>query len=45
MAPILLRDILADCIDFRHLAEAPIKLFVTATNVHTGRGRISAMPS
>jgi NTE family protein len=35
-----LRDILADCIDFRHLAEAPIKLFVTATNVHTGRGHI-----
>ena len=35
-----LRDILADCIDFRHLAKAPIKLFVTATNVHTGRGRI-----
>ena len=35
-----LRDILADCIDFRHLADAPIKLFVTATNVHTGRGHI-----
>ena len=40
MAPIRLRDILAGCIDFRHLAEAPIKLFVTATNVHTGRGHI-----
>jgi NTE family protein len=35
-----LRDILADCIDFRHIAEAPMKLFVTATNVHTGRGHI-----
>jgi len=35
-----LRDILSDCIDFRHIAEAPMKLFVTATNVHTGRGHI-----
>ncbi len=26
--------------DFAHLVDAPIKLFVTATNVHTGRGRI-----
>jgi NTE family protein len=32
--------ILAECIDFAHLADAPIKLFITATNVHTGRGRI-----
>ena len=32
--------ILADSIDFAHLAGAPIKLFVTATNVRTGRGRV-----
>src|SRR5271166_6200060 len=32
--------ILAESIDFAHLAEAPIKLFITATNVHSGRGRI-----
>jgi NTE family protein len=35
-----LRDILADCIDMELLAKAPIKLFVTATNVRTGRGRV-----
>jgi NTE family protein len=35
-----LRDILARSIDFRHLAEAPVKLFVTATNVHSGQGRV-----
>jgi NTE family protein len=35
-----LRDILANCIDFRRVAKAPVKLFVTATNVHTGRGHI-----
>jgi NTE family protein len=35
-----LRDILADCIDTELLAKAPIKLFVTATNVRTGRGRV-----
>jgi NTE family protein len=35
-----LREILSACIDFNHLADSPIKLFVTATNVHTGRGRI-----
>ncbi|MGA8435014.1 MAG: patatin-like phospholipase family protein [Methyloceanibacter sp.] len=35
-----LRDILADCIDFRRVAKAPTKLFVTATNVHTGRGHV-----
>src|SRR6476619_3700093 len=35
-----LRDILADCIDFRRVAKAPMKLFVTATNVHTGRGHV-----
>ena len=35
-----LRSLLADSIHFDRLAGAPIKLFVTATNVHTGRGRI-----
>ena len=35
-----LRDILAEGIDFERLARAPIKVFVTATNVHTGRGRV-----
>jgi NTE family protein len=35
-----LRDILAECVDFRRLAQAPIKLFVTATNVRTGQGRV-----
>ena len=35
-----IRSILEDCIDFSHLNEAPIKLFITATNVHTGRGKI-----
>ena len=35
-----LRGILTECIDFERLARSPIKLFVTATNVRTGRGRI-----
>jgi NTE family protein len=35
-----LRQVLADSIDFARLASSPIKLFITATNVHTGRGRI-----
>ena len=35
-----LRDILAASVDFARLAQAPIKLFVTATNVHTGQGRV-----
>jgi len=35
-----LTSILDECIDFERLAQSPIKLFVTATNVHTGRGRI-----
>jgi NTE family protein len=35
-----LRKILAECIDFDRLARSPIKLFVTATKVRTGRGRI-----
>lgn len=35
-----IRSILEESIDFAHLSEAPVKLFITATNVHTGRGRI-----
>src|SRR5262245_9231851 len=35
-----LRDILADCIDFWRVAKSQVRLFVTATNVHTGRGHI-----
>lgn len=35
-----LRDVLAGCVDFKRVAQAPIKLFVTATNVRTGRGRV-----
>ncbi len=32
--------ILDESINFARLAQSPIKLFITATNVHTGRGRI-----
>jgi NTE family protein len=35
-----LSSILDGSIDFKRLARSPIKLFVTATSVHTGRGRI-----
>jgi len=35
-----IKSILGQSVDFAHLAEAPIKLFITATNVHTGRGRV-----
>jgi NTE family protein len=35
-----LSDVLAECIDFDLIDRAPIKLFVTATNVRTGRGRV-----
>ncbi|HYG88281.1 MAG TPA: patatin-like phospholipase family protein [Azospirillum sp.] len=35
-----LRDILAESIHFERLTRGPIKLFVTATNVRTGEGRI-----
>jgi NTE family protein len=35
-----LRAVLAESIDFERLARAPIKLFITATSVRTGRGRI-----
>src|SRR5215469_10672329 len=39
-----LRNILEESIDFEHLSGSPIKLFVTATNVRTGRGRIFRNP-
>ena len=35
-----LEEILAKNLDFGRLAEVPIKLFITATNVRTGRGRV-----
>ena len=35
-----LRDVLADSVDFNQVAGSPIRLFVTATNVRTGRGRV-----
>jgi NTE family protein len=35
-----LRGILAKIVDFDRLAVSPVKVFVTATNVHTGRGRV-----
>lgn len=35
-----LREILEERVDFKRVAESPIRLFVTATNVRTGRGRV-----
>jgi NTE family protein len=35
-----LYGVLTESVDFERLARSPIKLFVTATNVRTGRGRI-----
>jgi NTE family protein len=35
-----LRSILAESVDFNRLVRSPIKLFITTTNVRTGRGRI-----
>ncbi len=35
-----LRDILAESINFPVLAKSPIKLFITATNIKTGRGKV-----
>lgn len=34
-----LADVLEEVVDFAHLVDSPIKLFVQATNVRTGRGR------
>lgn len=35
-----LAAVLAESVDFARLARAPVKLFITATNVHTGRPRV-----
>ena len=35
-----LRSLLEESIDFDRLAQSPVKLFITATNVHNGRGRV-----
>lgn len=35
-----LQSILAELIDFERLAASPVRLYVTATNVQTGRGRV-----
>jgi NTE family protein len=35
-----LRNILTEMVDFKLLAQSPIKLFITATNVATGRARV-----
>lgn len=35
-----LRPILAEMVDFKALVESPIKLFITATNVRIGSGRV-----
>ena len=35
-----LRGILAETVDFACLAKAPMRLFITATNVRTGTGRV-----
>lgn len=39
-----LRDILTDLVDFDRLASGRIKLFITCTNVRTGRGRVFRNP-
>ena len=39
-APNPLGDVLAESVDFAAVAAGPIKLFITATNVRTGRGRV-----
>ena len=39
-APNPLAEVLAQSIDFTRLAAAPMKLFITATNVRTGRPRV-----
>ena len=35
-----LSDVLAESVDFDAVAAGPVKLFITATNVRTGRGRV-----
>jgi NTE family protein len=35
-----LRNILSEAVDFERLAQSPIRLFITCTNVATGRARV-----
>ncbi|WP_323009490.1 patatin-like phospholipase family protein [Paracoccus sp. (in: a-proteobacteria)] len=35
-----LRKVIGQVIDFERLKQAPVKVFITATNVRTGRGRV-----
>src|SRR5271169_1111097 len=35
-----LRDVLTEGVDYERVAQSPIKLFITATNVATGRARV-----
>jgi len=35
-----LRQLLAETVDFAALASSPIRLFITATNVHSGKGHV-----
>lgn len=39
-----LGDVLAESVDFAAVAAGPVKLFITATNVRTGRGRVFRNP-
>lgn len=39
-APNPLGDVLAESVDFDALAAGPVKVFITATSVRTGRGRV-----
>jgi len=39
-APNPLGDVLAESVDFEAVAKGQVKLFITATSVHTGRGRV-----
>jgi len=39
-APNPLGEVLAESVDFAALARGPVKVFITATNVRTGRGRV-----
>ncbi len=43
-APNPLGDVLADSVDFAAVASGPIKIFITATSVRTGRGRVFRNP-
>lgn len=40
-----LRDVVSSCIDFDNVNRSPVKVFLTATNVRTGRAKIFRQPS